>query len=669
MFPFDKLKEYSSSARYRILLFTSAPILITVIALIGITLYWAFSYTWKNTLHDVSTRLQIAQSSFGLLKSTQEASLNAISQSYRFQELLRKKANTKYINDFLKTLTTSYAVDYIQYYPLTDSSRSPQNVTYGSYFSVLSSDDLNQIDRKLSQQSKIRLAKSGATLSRGLVLKTVSAVVDVNFNVVGYLDAGVLINNSSEIVDKLRDLIYPPTHINHSSLGTVTLFLDKYRVSTNVPLINANKFRSSGTRALGTEVSVQVATVVLKEDKVWLGLANVVDGWYVAGYQSIKDEYGNNIGIVYTGYSIWSFLQEYIISISILLSLALLLLILATYFVLKESSALFLPLEKMGEVIKRIKLGETTRIGDLGLHENHELSVLARQFDFMLDNLEEQNKEIKGLVSDLELKVAERTEKLEIKTKQLEHHIDLLNQTKNKLVSQEKFAALGVLTAGIAHEINNPVAVILGNVELIKIAVNRGSLDIGDEIRTIFEQIDRIKSINHSLLQYSKQPSAALNQPIYQDINSIIEESITLTNTGCAKKNIIFELRCNARTTTVVDKHQMLQVLINLELNAIDAMQGTGKIILSTDDDINTDGSVNGVIVNITDEGCGIPDDQLGKIFDPFFSMKKDGTGLGLAVSNSIINQIGGEITVSSVQGKGTTFTIYLPVNVSLSNG
>jgi len=659
-FSIKNIKKKSRSARYRILLLTSVPILTSLIILVVITLYWALSYTWENTIHEISTRLHIAQNSFKLIKKNQESDLELISQSYKFQKYLSHKFDAKKINRFLKKLNHTYDVNYITFHYITNHKNDPQ-LHYGTYFDVFDATQLKEIDTTLSQRARIPLYNENYIESRGLILRTVIPVVDQHFNIVGYLDSGLLINNSSQLVDELRELIYPSTRLKDDSKGTVTIFLFDHRISTNVFFLHPDPSSGKFNRAIGTKVSDEVAEAVLHRGNEWIGITTVVNAWYIAAYQPIKNVDGNVIGIIYTGYPIWSFLKNYIINIMTLFFAAIFLLLISTYFVLKTSSALFLPLEKMGEVVRKIRIGEKTRIGDLGLNDGHELTLLAKEFDHMLNNLEESNKEISSLVSDLEIKIKERTEKLEVKTKQLEHHIKLLNQTRNKLIAQEKFAALGVLTAGIAHEINNPVAVILGNTELIKRSILNDNLDVLDETTVIFEQIERIKGIVYSLLQYSKSPNPKM-KPTIQNINDIVYESIKLTNTGTNKRNIKFVINCQATVKIIIDHHQLLQVLINLELNAIDAMENGGVITITTYDLIEND-DITGIIIEVQDQGCGITDKDINRIFDPFYTTKKEGTGLGLAVSNSIISHIGGEISVSS-NNIGSSFKIFLPTNI-----
>ena len=228
-----------------------------------------------------------------------------------------------------------------------------------------------------------------------------------------------------------------------------------------------------------------------------------------------------------------------------------------------------------------------------------------------------------------------------------------------QLVVNEKLAALGELTAGIAHEINNPTAVILGNVELMQFELGDESSRVKEEIEAIHAQIDRIRNITRSLLQYSRQ-GGVQDEITWQRVNPIIEESVTLVKTGAKKREVTFETELNAQASVEVNRHQLLQILVNLQMNGIHAMQGKGRLIVSSEDWVE-EGQTRGAVIHVKDEGCGIKPENLKRIFSPFYTTKRDGTGLGLSVSQSILSQSGGELRVDSEWGKGSQFSIYLP--------
>jgi len=298
-------------------------------------------------------------------------------------------------------------------------------------------------------------------------------------------------------------------------------------------------------------------------------------------------------------------------------------LLLSSIIVYRGSRDLFLPIEKIHHVVRAVQLGLKKRIGKLDLSENHELQILGRQFDSMLDLLDQRNEAIKQAAIELEDKVDARTHSLHEKTEELERHIQLLNQARHKLVNSEKLAALGELTAGIAHEINNPIAVILGNVELIQFELGDGTAPIKDELEAIHEQIDRIRNITRSLLQYSRQ-GGVQDEIIWQHINPIVEESLTLVRSGTKKLDIKIETDLQAKCSVEVNRHQLLQVLVNLQMNGVHAMNDSGILQISTQD--WTEGKTTiGAIIKITDHGCGISEQNLGleRHFPSFYMRRR----------------------------------------------
>jgi two-component system NtrC family sensor kinase len=182
---------------------------------------------------------------------------------------------------------------------------------------------------------------------------------------------------------------------------------------------------------------------------------------------------------------------------------------------------------------------------------------------------------------------------------------------------------------------------------------------VKEEIEAIHAQIDRIRNITRSLLQYSRQ-GGVQDEITWQHVNPIVEESITLVKTGTKKREVEFETDLQAKSSVEVNRHQLLQILVNLQMNGIHAMQGHGKLRISSEDWIENGMNV-GAIIHVTDEGSGIKPENLKRIFSPFYTTKREGTGLGLSVSQSILSQTGGELKVESEWGKGSTFSIYLP--------
>ncbi|MBW1699955.1 MAG: GAF domain-containing protein [Deltaproteobacteria bacterium] len=222
-------------------------------------------------------------------------------------------------------------------------------------------------------------------------------------------------------------------------------------------------------------------------------------------------------------------------------------------------------------------------------------------------------------------------------------------------IQTEKLSALGRMAAAIAHEINNPLAgVLLYASNLVKKVPDKSQLKEGLEV--IIRETVRCKSIIQELLEFSRdrEPRKTLS-----NINSIIEKALRILENEFRLQHISIEKRLSDEIeNTFLDENQIEQVFVNLLLNAIQAIEENGQIIIKSF--LSPDR--NRAVITIEDTGCGIPQQHLSKIFEPFFSTKKKGTGLGLAVSYGIIRNHGGNITVTSQCAQGTCFTIEIPI-------
>lgn len=655
--------RFKTMVRYRLLILTSAPIFLTLIALIGITIYWSIHYTWQNALLDVSERLGVANNSVTLLQQKQANYVRAFADSYDFRTRINQGTPQDELQKWVTEQKKRYSLDFLSFQrvnSMENKFRFMDLTKRESFFDVLNREELEQLDPELAKRAEVPILADGGMEARGLVSRTVIPVYSQVNDLIGFLDGGLLLNNSTVLVDQIRDLIYLSDNDRLRPVGTLTVFLDDLRVSTNVPLDSDHRLG----RAIGTRVSAEVYNQVLSQGQQWVDRAYVYDAWYITAYQPIKDQYDNVIGMLYTGYLMWPFVKAYMTNIAEISLITLMLLLVSGVMVYRGSRDLFRPIERIHKVVKLVQLGKEKRIGPLGLDDHHELAQLARQFDNMLDALEDRKIELKNAAAQLECKVQERTASLREKTEELELHIQLLNQTRDKLVVHEKLAALGELTAGIAHEINNPTAVILGNVELIHFELGEDASRVQEEIDAIHAQIDRIRNITRSLLQYSRQ-GGVQDEITWQHVNPIIDESITLVKTGTKKRDVEFITDLQAHTPVEINRHHLLQILVNLQMNAIHAMNGKGKLIVMSEDWIE-EGQIKGATIHVIDDGCGIKPENLNRIFSPFYTTKRDGTGLGLSVSQSILSQTGGELKAESEWGKGSTFSIYLPKKAEL---
>ena len=226
-------------------------------------------------------------------------------------------------------------------------------------------------------------------------------------------------------------------------------------------------------------------------------------------------------------------------------------------------------------------------------------------------------------------------------------------------------AALGKMAAGIAHEINNPLAVIGEKAGWIKdllqmedISKSENFQEYADAVNKIEQHINRAKTITHRLLGFARRMEPVTERV---SINTVLDESVAFLENEARYRNIDIQADYAADLPLITsDSSQLQQVFLNILNNAIDAIGKEGEINIRSKHIAKN----NEIRIEIDDNGPGIPKDVLNKIFDPFFTTKEvgKGTGLGLSISYSIVEKLGGRMMVASEEGKGTTFTIYLPV-------
>jgi PAS domain S-box-containing protein len=226
-----------------------------------------------------------------------------------------------------------------------------------------------------------------------------------------------------------------------------------------------------------------------------------------------------------------------------------------------------------------------------------------------------------------------------------------------KLAQSNKMASLGQLAAGVAHEINNPLSGILIDASLIMEELEDDN-PLKEDMRNIIEDINRCKDIVKNLLAYSRQVEIKEET---LDMNSVIEQTFSLLKNHALLQNITIKKEfSDGMLMFKGDKNQLIQVFTNLIINSAHAIKDTGTITMKTD----RDKSKGKIYVEISDTGCGIPENVLPKIFDLFFTTKEEGkgTGLGLGTVQGIIEKHGGKIKVKETSPKGTTFQISLPL-------
>lgn len=226
-----------------------------------------------------------------------------------------------------------------------------------------------------------------------------------------------------------------------------------------------------------------------------------------------------------------------------------------------------------------------------------------------------------------------------------------LKRLEEQMIHSEKLSALARISAGLAHEIGNPLTSISSYVQLLR------EMDLGEfaneSLETISRHISRIAEIVRNISSFSK-PAKGIAGPV--NIKDVLDSTIALLRFDKRMKNIDIHVNIPELPPAHADQNQLAQVFTNLIFNAVDAMPDGGVLTISAR---RVNGSVE---ISFKDTGVGIPEEYLNKVFDPFFTTKDKGTGLGLSVSFSIVKSFGGDIIVESKPGEGSTFTVRLPV-------
>jgi PAS domain S-box-containing protein len=264
-----------------------------------------------------------------------------------------------------------------------------------------------------------------------------------------------------------------------------------------------------------------------------------------------------------------------------------------------------------------------------------------------------QTKEGKEIITSMTISPLRNAEGRIIGASRICKDITGLKKAEERLILAERLSSLGELTAGVAHELRNPLAGIKINTQILSRKKDLPEME-KKLLNSTQEGIEKIQKIVDDMLHFAKPKAAHFKE---EEINEVVEKSLAILQTKLKKGNVssVFE-QGQELPKLRIDIHQIQQVLINLMLNAIQAMEKGGTLTIRTFSE-----DEGGVSVEVIDTGVGISVLHLKKIFDPFFTTKSEGTGLGLSISLKILENHGATIDVVSEEGKGSTFTIYFP--------
>ncbi len=232
-------------------------------------------------------------------------------------------------------------------------------------------------------------------------------------------------------------------------------------------------------------------------------------------------------------------------------------------------------------------------------------------------------------------------------------------QLTDRLVQSDKLVLLGQLIASVAHEIRNPLAAINLNLQLLQRKSEADTVE-ANQVQTALQGVERISKIIEATLNFSRSNSPEVKNI---NVNDVLPKTLEMYTSSLKKKQINLDMDFGEHLPNVfIDEKHLLQVFVNLIKNAIDAIDQKGVINVRTYTEESSDEDTpEFVVISVSDSGCGIHPDDLSRIFNPFFTKKEDGTGLGLPISQRIIHQYNGNIDMESILGSGTTVYIKLP--------
>ncbi|MEM9582876.1 MAG: cache domain-containing protein [Pseudomonadota bacterium] len=644
------------SVRWRLLVIALLPLIVLLPVLFGVTMQ-----RWINRYDDlliskVASDLRVAEQYFGRIEATQAAEVAALAQSVGFAEA--QAAGDQALRDYLERERQALELDLLVWRSLSDNrlSEAAREVAMAATpdapsasLVLLQADALADISPTLAERAAIPLVPTEAARpiardveSRGMFILAAHRSAGSDDVLIG----GRLLNRNLDVIDTMNALIYRDETGEISRTGTTTLFLDDVRISTNVRLFE-------GARALGTRVSEVVWRKVMETGDTWLDRAFVVNDWYISGYVPLTDVAGNRVGMLYTGFLEAPFTAQRNATILTLILAFIAVIALSVPLFLWLARGIFAPLERMTATMAQVEGGDlNARIGPVA--EKSEIGAVARHLDRLLDQVKERDATLRDNADNLNELVEQRTKELQEANRKLE-------ATFAKLVMSEKLASVGEITAGVAHEINNPVAVIQGNLEVIQMNLapeQRAAMKT--ELDLIDAQTHRINIMVGKLLNFTR-PDEMSDVTTLVEADKAVDDALILVAADLRKHAIKCNVLHQPSPAFRVVETELQQVIVNLVINAAHAMETGGTLTIRTRP-ANRDG-VPGTEINVSDTGPGIPADKIDNVFDPFMTTKPgSGTGLGLSISQALVTRVGGLISVKSPPGEGATFNVWFPL-------
>ena len=645
-----------TSVRLRLLVLALAPltVLMPLLLLLGMT-RWTADYD-ALLIANVESDLRIAEQYLARIMTTTGDELRGVAESAEFARILT--SDTADLDSYLAQMQDALDVDFLYYLPEDKAMTAPSkwpvivaglNGQPATEIDIFGAADLTSLSGALADRARLPLVATEAAVptqrteeDRGMVVHSAAPVQLTGQS--GVLVGGILLNRNLHFIDTINALVYLNAVTGGDRQGTATLFLDDVRVSTNVRLFE-------DVRALGTRVSAVVRQKVLGEGQTWLNRAFVVNDWYISGYLPLTDSYGQRVGMLYVGFLEAPFTAAKREAVMWMLAAFAGVLILSVPVFFRVARGIFAPLERITQTMRQVGRGDlSARYGDVGARD--EIGQVAAHLDDLLGQVQDRDARLRAYAEDLNQRVEDRT-------KELREANDKLEETYRQLVMNEKLASIGEITAGVAHEINNPIAVIQGNVDVIRDALGSQADPIQTELDLIDRQVTRIDAMVGKLLQFAR-PSEFHKYSDLVALAPLVQDCLLLVDHVLSKSSITVETRLAATPEVRADPGELQQVIINLIMNALQAMDHKGCLTLTLTEETREDRA--GVCLTVQDSGPGLPDGLADAVFDPFFTTRQgEGTGLGLSISQTLVQRAGGLITAGPGPEGGAQFRVWVP--------
>jgi two-component system NtrC family sensor kinase len=490
---------------------------------------------------------------------------------------------------------------------------------------IVPAGDLRREGPQLEARARLALvptprarARPETVVSAGMLLAAAAPIVADDGTVLGAVYGAVLLNQRHGLADRIKQVVFEDAVYRGKSVGTSTVFLDDVRIATNV--LNAD-----GTRATGTRASADVYAQVVRDGRPWVGRAFVVNDRYISAYEPIRSVGGDVVGMLYVGTLEAPYLDMKRRSTLVFLGITLGGAVLTIGLSYLMSRRLSTPLRQLVVASRRFAHGDL----DTAVEPSPvaEFAELAESFDSMATALKARDAKLQ-------------------------------ESARRRMMESERLAIIGKLAADVAHELNNPLQGIVTFSLLL-----REKMPPEDRSRAwvdkIVAQAERCRLIIRALLDFSR-PRKPVVKPA--SVNALLEECLALVENHAQIQNIEIVRHLGQDVPEVViDPSLMQQVFMNLILNAADAMSDGGRLTLTT----RLAGGM--VETEFADTGCGVPEENLDRLFEPFFSTKPlgKGAGLGLSICFGIVKEHHGTISVESEEGRGAKFVVQLPVRLA----